>query len=59
MKVTNITNVLDGKAMYQVHGDDIYQIEIYFDEIKSNLNEHNLDIIQAPRNGFYHIKALK
>ena len=57
--VTNITNVLDGKAMYQVHGDDIYQIEAYFDEIKSNLNEHNLDIIQAPRNGFYHIKALK
>ncbi|MBQ5699813.1 MAG: hypothetical protein IIV74_00780, partial [Alphaproteobacteria bacterium] len=24
--VTNITNVLDGKAMYQVHGDDTYQI---------------------------------
>ena len=57
--VTNITNVLDGKAMYQVHGDDAYQIEAYFDEIKSNLNEHDLDIIQAPRNGFYYIKTLK
>ena len=57
--VTNITNVLDGKAMYQVHGDDTYQIEAYFDEIKSNLNEHDLDIIQEPRNGFYYIKALK
>ncbi len=57
--VTNITNVRDGKAMYQVHGDDIYQIEAYFDEIKSNLNEHDLDIIQEPRNGFYYIKALK
>lgn len=57
--VTNITNVRDGKAMYQVHGDDTYQIEAYFDEIKSNLNEHDLDIIQAPRNGFYYIKALK
>ena len=57
--VTNITNVLDGKAMYQVHGADIYQIEAYFDEIKSNLNEHGFDLIQAPRNGFYYIKALK
>ena len=57
--VTNITNVRDGKAMYQVHGPDIYQIEAYFDEIKSNLNEHDFDLRQAPRNGFYYIKALK
>ena len=56
--LTNFTDLLDGKVMYQVHGDDIYHVEAYFDEIKSNLHEHNLDIIQAPRNGFYYIKTL-